>query len=70
MSKSIYLAGPDVFYPDTMNIGIKKKNICAKYGFVGHYPFDNQIANIPLKEIAYNITNIKIFMANNNYLIT
>ena len=38
-----YLAGPDVFLPDAIVIGERKKQLCAKYGFVGLYPFDNEI---------------------------
>ena len=36
----IYLAGPDVFYPNATVIGQAKKDICAKYGFEGVFPLD------------------------------
>jgi nucleoside 2-deoxyribosyltransferase len=32
-----YLAGPDVFLPDAIAIGQRKKQLCAKYGFAGLY---------------------------------
>jgi nucleoside 2-deoxyribosyltransferase len=39
-----YLAGPEVFLPDAIVIGQSKKRLCAKYGFEGLYPFDNEAA--------------------------
>lgn len=39
----IYLAGPDVFRPDAIEHGQKLKDLCAKYGFEGLYPFDNEV---------------------------
>ena len=35
-----YLAGPDVFFPDAIEIGEEKKRICARYGFEGVFPLD------------------------------
>lgn len=39
----IYLAGPDVFLPDAVDIGRRKKEICAARGLIGLYPLDNAI---------------------------
>lgn len=39
----IYLAGPDVFLPDAVEIGRRKAAICARYGMTGLYPLDNAI---------------------------
>jgi nucleoside 2-deoxyribosyltransferase len=39
----IYLAGPDVFLPDAVEIGRRKAAICATHGLVGRYPLDNAI---------------------------
>jgi len=39
----IYLAGPDVFLPNATEVGNMKKNICDKYGFIGLFPFDNEV---------------------------
>ena len=36
----VYLAGPDVFFPDAVEIGEAKKRICAEHGLVGVYPLD------------------------------
>ena len=39
----IYLAGPDVFLPDAVEIGRRKAEICARHGVSGIYPLDNTI---------------------------
>jgi nucleoside 2-deoxyribosyltransferase len=39
----IYLAGPDVFLPDAIDIGRRKAEICARHGLTGLYPLDNAI---------------------------
>jgi nucleoside 2-deoxyribosyltransferase len=39
----IYLAGPDVFLPDAVEIGRRKAEICAAYGVTGLYPLDNTV---------------------------
>jgi len=39
----IYLAGPDVFLPDAVEIGRRKAEICARHGLIGLYPLDNAI---------------------------
>ena len=39
-AKRVYLAGPDVFFPDAIEIGNAKKRICAQFGFEGVFPLD------------------------------
>ena len=39
----LYLAGPEVFLPNAIAIGQRKKDLCAEYGCDGLYPYDNQI---------------------------
>ncbi|MGY3465678.1 nucleoside 2-deoxyribosyltransferase [Bradyrhizobium sp. LM6.11] len=39
----IYLAGPDVFLPDAVEIGRQKAAICAAHGLTGLCPLDNEI---------------------------
>ncbi|QPF86507.1 nucleoside 2-deoxyribosyltransferase [Bradyrhizobium genosp. L] len=39
----IYLAGPDVFLPDAVEMGRRKADICARYGLTALYPLDNAI---------------------------
>ena len=53
---SIYLAGPEVFLPDAVEIGRQKQQLCARYGFNGLYPLDNEItpkAGERLDELIY-----------------
>jgi nucleoside 2-deoxyribosyltransferase len=37
---SIYLAGPDVFAPNPLEIGRRKKEICERHGLVGIFPME------------------------------
>ncbi|NJR66126.1 MAG: nucleoside 2-deoxyribosyltransferase [Leptolyngbyaceae cyanobacterium CRU_2_3] len=39
----IYLAGPDVFLPEPLKAAKAKQDICAKYGFEGLFPFDQEL---------------------------
>ena len=39
----IYLAGPEVFLPDAIDIGRRKAEICARHGVGGLYPLDNTV---------------------------
>ena len=41
--KRIYIAGPDVFEKDAIEIGRRYGELCAQYGFEGLYPLDNEI---------------------------
>ena len=41
-----YLAGPDVFFPNAMEIGQAKKDICAQFGFEGVYPLDADFSGL------------------------
>jgi nucleoside 2-deoxyribosyltransferase len=43
MAMKIYLAGPDVFLPDALDIGQRKREICTRHGVTGLYPLDNVI---------------------------
>jgi len=40
---TIYLAGPDVFLPEAVEIGRRKAAICAAHGVSGLYPLDNAV---------------------------
>ncbi len=39
----VYLAGPDVFLPDAVDIGRRKIDVCAAYGLTGLYPFADKV---------------------------
>lgn len=45
MKPRIYLAGPDVFRPDSRLFGDKLKGICAQHGLVGIFPSDGGAAD-------------------------
>ncbi len=55
---NIYLAGPDVFLPDAVEIGRRKADICARHGVAGRYPLDNTI------ERGAADASLQIFKAN------
>lgn len=42
---SIYLAGPDVFFPDAIEIGQAKKQVCDAAGAIGLFPLDNELTS-------------------------
>ena len=42
-----YLAGPDVFFPNAVEIGKTKKEICAQFGLEGVYPLDADFSGLP-----------------------
>jgi len=54
----IYLAGPDVFLPDAVEIGRRKVDLCARYGLTGLYPLDNKI------DLAAADASLQIFRGN------
>jgi nucleoside 2-deoxyribosyltransferase len=39
----VYLAGPDVFLPDALEVGRQKIEICRRHGLIGLYPLDNVV---------------------------
>ncbi|WP_439814837.1 nucleoside 2-deoxyribosyltransferase [Zavarzinia sp. CC-PAN008] len=42
--RKVYLAGPEVFWPDAGAIGQAKRALCAEAGWVGLFPLDNDLA--------------------------
>jgi nucleoside 2-deoxyribosyltransferase len=54
----IYLAGPDVFLPDAVEIGRLKVELCARYGLTGLYPLDNTI------DLSAKDASLRIFRGN------
>jgi nucleoside 2-deoxyribosyltransferase len=55
----IYLAGPEVFLPDAVQAGLRKKMLCEEFGFIGLYPLDNELSGRPGDKI-----DEQIFAAN------
>ena len=39
----IYLAGPEVFLPDALEIGGRKSALCLKHGYQGVFPLDGSL---------------------------
>ena len=54
----VYLAGPDVFLPDALEIGRRKVEICRRHGLIGLYPLDNVV------DCAATDASLEIFKAN------
>jgi nucleoside 2-deoxyribosyltransferase len=50
----VYLAGPDVFLPDAVEVGRHKIEICARHGLTGLYPLDNTV-NLSAGDASLNI---------------
>jgi nucleoside 2-deoxyribosyltransferase len=59
----IYLAGPDVFLPDAVDIGRRKAELCACHGLTGLYPLDNAI------DPAAKDASLQIFRGNETMMI-
>lgn len=53
----IYLAGPEVFLPDPVEAGERKKALCEAHGFKGVYPLDStpDLEGLPKLEQARRI---------------
>lgn len=54
----IYLAGPDVFLPNAIETGRRKRELCERYGFIGLFPLDNVV------DLAAPDASMQIFRAN------
>ncbi len=75
VERTVYLAGPDVFLRNALEMGARKKELCARYGFKGRYPFDNEVpADVPdpdrviyranvrmMREVDFGIFNLTPF---------
>jgi len=56
--KAIYLAGPDVFLPDALEMGRRKIEVCRRHGVNGLYPLDNVV------DLTAADASLQIFKAN------
>ncbi len=61
MGQYIYLAGPEVFFPEADEIFRRKKALCGAHGFCGLAPLDNAIEADPEEQKAFARS---IFLAN------
>jgi nucleoside 2-deoxyribosyltransferase len=55
---TVYLAGPDVFLPDAVEIGHRKVELCARFGLTGLYPLDTVI------DLTAKDATLRIFRSN------
>jgi len=61
--KKIYIAGPDVFELNSIEIGKQLVDLCQKYGFKGLYPLDNVVDfSQPKQKIAQDIFRANVAM--------
>ena len=56
MAVSIYLAGPDVFLANALEVGERKRELCRRFGFEGLFPLD--------QDESVGADAAKIFQAN------
>ncbi len=62
----IYIAGPDVFEPDSIEIGQKYSKLCKEYGYEGLYPLDNIVDfEQPKQKIAQDIFHANVSLIQN-----
>jgi len=61
----VYLAGPDVFHAEAVEIGARKKAICARHGLTGVYPLDNDLS---FEDLSPFDQGIAIFQANTDLM--
>src|SRR6202162_2778822 len=54
----VYLAGPDVFLPDAVEVGRRKVGLCTRHGLTGLYPLDNAV------DLAARDASLQIFRGN------
>jgi nucleoside 2-deoxyribosyltransferase len=59
----VYLAGPDVFLHDAIDIGRRKSEICARHGLIGLYPLDSSV------DLAARDASLRIFRGNETMMI-
>jgi nucleoside 2-deoxyribosyltransferase len=67
----VYLAGPEVFLPDAVEAGVRKKQLCAQYGFEGIYPIDAQVnlQGLQPREAALRIGRINEQLVRSCYAV-
>src|SRR5664279_3069858 len=64
----IYLAGPDVFLHDAVDIGQRKMDLCARHGLTGLYPLDNAV-DLTAQDLTTQDATLRIFRGNETMMI-
>jgi len=66
----IYIAGPDVFEKDSIEIGKRLVDLCTQYGFEGLYPLDNVVDfSQKKKKIALDIYEANALMIKESDIV-
>ena len=60
----VYLAGPEVFLPDAIELGHKKKALCRSCNLEGLYPMDNELMDTEAHPGVNEGTATAIFRGN------
>lgn len=60
MNPKLYLAGPEVFLPNALEIAEKQREMCRKYDFIPIHPMDNTI-DVGGKDVA---TAMRIYQSD------
>lgn len=55
MAHRIYLAGPDVFFPEPLEVAKAHKAALARHGLEGVFPLDNMIPPAPPREMGIRL---------------
>nr|WP_067293172.1 nucleoside 2-deoxyribosyltransferase [Marinobacterium profundum] len=61
----VYIAGPDVFWPNALEAGAAKVELCTRYGFEGLFPLDSALQ---LEGLAPREAGMAIYRANINLM--
>lgn len=60
----VYLAGPEVFLPDALEVAAAKKRVCAAYGLEGVFPLDPPPAAPPAERPYW----MRIYLGNEAHI--
>jgi len=68
--QKIYIAGPDVFEKESIEIGKRLVLLCKKYGFEGLYPLDNVVDfSQEKRKIAKDIYDANVSMLDSSDIV-
>ena len=65
MKARVYLAGPEVFLRNALEIGDRKKDICDRYALEGVFPLDN---DLDLEGLSSETAGLRIYNENRSLL--
>jgi nucleoside 2-deoxyribosyltransferase len=62
----VYLAGPEVFLPDALEVAAAKKRICAQHGLEGVFPLDPPPVAMPAERPYW----MRIYLGNEAHILS